>query len=150
MLLPPLLAVIIDGVNRSLLDVLAQPILWQALWTSLRIALAAGVLCVILTMMLLWSSRELRARQQVLAGQALELSGMLILAMPASCWATGFFLLLNNSVGLPESADGIVIFTNALMAIPYALKVLENPMRDVTARYSMLCQSLGIGGDGRG
>ncbi len=32
-------------------------------------------------------------------------------------------LLLNNSVGLPESAtDGIVIFTNALMAIPYALK----------------------------
>lgn len=41
LLLPPLLAVIIDGVNRSLLDVLAQPILWQALWTSLRIALAA-------------------------------------------------------------------------------------------------------------
>ena len=41
---------------------------------------------------------------------------------------------------------GIVIFTNALMAIPYALKVLENPMRDVTTRYSMLCQSLGIKG----
>ncbi|HBK3311284.1 TPA: ABC transporter permease subunit, partial [Escherichia coli] len=40
----------------------------------------------------------------------------------------------------------IVIFTNALMAIPYALKVLENPMRDITARYSMLCQSLGIEG----
>ena len=113
---------------------------------SLVIALAAGVLCVILTMMLLWSSRELRARQQVLAGQALELSGMLILAMPGIVLATGFFLLLNNSVGLPESADGIVIFTNALMAIPYALKVLENPMRDVTARYSMLCQSLGIEG----
>ncbi|STF43748.1 thiamine ABC transport system, permease protein [Escherichia coli] len=34
----------------------------------------------------------------------------------------------------------------ALMAIPYALKVLENPMRDITARYSMLCQSLGIEG----
>ena len=32
------------------------------------------------------------------------------------------------------------------MAIPYALKVLENPMRDITARYSMLCQSLGIEG----
>ncbi len=31
--------------------------------------------------------------------------------------ATGFFLLL-NTIGLPESADGIVIFTNALMAIP--------------------------------
>lgn len=146
LLIPPLLAVVVDGVNRHLLDVLAQPVLWQAVWTSMRIALAAGLLCVILTMMLLWSSRELRARQQLLAGQALELSGMLILAMPGIVLATGFFLLLNNSIGLPESADGIVIFTNALMAIPYALKVLENPMRDISARYTMLCQSLGIEG----
>ena len=146
LLLPPLLAVIVDGVNRQLPEVLAQPVLWQALWTSLRIALAAGVLCVVLTMMLLWSSRELRARQKMLAGQALEMSGMLILAMPGIVLATGFFLLLNNTIGLPQSADGIVIFTNALMAIPYALKVLENPMRDITARYNMLCQSLGIEG----
>ena len=146
LLLPPLLAVIVDGVNYQLPEVLAQPVLWQALWTSLRIALAAGVLCVVLTMMLLWSSRELRARQKMLAGQTLEMSGMLILAMPGIVLATGFFLLLNNTTGLPQSADGIVIFTNALMAIPYALKVLENPMRDITARYSMLCQSLGIEG----
>ena len=146
LLLPPLLAVIVDGLNRHVLDVLMQPVLWQALGTSLRIALAAGALCVVLTMMLLWSSRELRARQQLLAGQMLELSGMMILAMPGIVLATGFFLLLNNTIGLPESADGIVIFTNALMAIPYALKVLENPMRDLTARYSMLCQSLGIEG----
>ncbi|MCD7107281.1 thiamine/thiamine pyrophosphate ABC transporter permease ThiP, partial [Klebsiella quasipneumoniae subsp. quasipneumoniae] len=146
LLLPPLLAVIVDGVNRNMLDVLAQPALWQALTTSLRIAIAAGLLSVTLTMMLLWSSRELRARQRPLAGQAMELSGMLILAMPGIVLATGFFLLLNNSIGLPESADGIVIFTNALMAIPYALKVLENPMRDIAVRYNMLCQSLGIEG----
>lgn len=107
-----------DGLNSNLLSVLHQPALWQALWTSLRIALAAGFLSVILTMMLLWSSRELRARRHPLTGQALELSGMLILAMPGIVLATGFFLLLNNGVGLPESADGIVIFTNALMAIP--------------------------------
>ncbi len=149
MLLPPLLAVIVDGLNVNLPKVLGQAALWQALWTSLRIALAAGVLSVILTMMLLWSSRELRARNLPLAGQTLELSGMLILAMPGIVLATGFFLLLNNSVGLPESADGIVIFTNALMAIPYALKVLENPMRDIAARYGALCQSLGLQGFNR-
>lgn len=146
LLLPPLLAVIVDGINRSLPEVLSQPVLWQAIWTSLRIAIAAGFLCVVLTVMLLWSSRELRARQHALAGQAIELSGMLILAMPGIVLATGFFLLLNNSIGLPSSADGIVIFTNALMAIPYALKVLESPMRDATARYSQLCQSLGLQG----
>ncbi|WP_318390540.1 thiamine/thiamine pyrophosphate ABC transporter permease ThiP [Enterobacter sp.] len=146
LLLPPLAAVIAGGINRSLFDVLAQPVLWQAVWTSLRIAICAGLLSVILTMMLLWSSRELRARQKPLAGQTLELSGMLILAMPGIVLATGFFLLLNEATGLPESADGIVIFTNALMAIPYALKVLENPMRDVAARYTLLCQSLGMEG----
>ncbi len=59
LLLPPLLAVIVDGLNLNLTSVLQQPVLWQATWTSLRIALAAGLLCVLLTMMLLWSSREL-------------------------------------------------------------------------------------------
>ncbi len=146
LLLPPLLAVIIDGVNNGFSAALAQPILWRALFTSLRIAVAAGVICVIITMMLLWSSRELRLRSRAFAGQALELSGMLILAMPGIVLATGFFLLLNNTVGLPQSADGMVIFTNALMAIPYALKVLENPMRDVAERYGKLCQSLDIKG----
>ena len=130
----------------TVLIVLALLLLLPPLLAVMRIALAAGVLCVVLTMMLLWSSRELRARQKMLAGQVLEMSGMLILAMPGIVLATGFFLLLNNTIGLPQSADGIVIFTNALMAIPYALKVLENPMRDITARYSMLCQSLGIEG----
>lgn len=88
LLLPLVLAVLVDGINRQLPEVLAQPVLWQAaLWTSLRIALLS-VLCVVLTMMLLWSSRELRARQKMLAGQALEMSGMLILAMPGIVLAT--------------------------------------------------------------
>ncbi|MFR4188306.1 MAG: ABC transporter permease subunit, partial [Klebsiella sp.] len=129
-----------------LMSVLQQPVLWQATWTSVRIALAAGLLCVMLTMMLLWSSRELYARQAQKTGQMLELTGMLILAMPGIVLATGFFLLFNSTLGLPERADGIVIFTNALMAIPYALKVLENPMRDVNSRYGLLCQSLGMQG----
>ena len=146
LLLPPLLAVIVDGINQGFGSVLRQPALWQATFTSLRIAIAAGLLCVMLTTMLLWTSRELRLRHRALAGQALELSGMLILAMPGIVLATGFFLLLNSTVGLPQSADGLVIFTNALMAIPYAMKVLENPLRDIAERYNRLCLSLDIRG----
>lgn len=146
LLLPPLLAVIVDGVRQGAGSLLDQPALWQAAWTSLRIALAAGLLSVLLTMLLLWSSRELRLRQRLLAGQALEMSGMLILAMPGIVLATGFFLLFNSTLGLPQQADAIVIFTNALMAIPYAMKVLENPMRDIAGRYQRLCLSLDIHG----
>ncbi len=92
---------IVDGVNLSLLRVLSEPVLWQAVWTSLRIALAAGILCVVLTMMLLWSSRELRARERRIAGQAMELSGMLILAMPGIVLATGFFCCSTAALACP-------------------------------------------------
>jgi thiamine transport system permease protein len=146
LILPPLLAVVIDGSNQAILTVLQQPALWQAFFTSLIIAIGAGLLCVTLTMMLLWSSRELKLRQQVAYGQALEASGMVILAMPGIVLATGFFLLLNDTLGLPQSPCGLVILTNALMAVPYALKVLENPMRDLAGRYTLLCLSLDIRG----
>ncbi|SMB56501.1 fused thiamin transporter subunits of ABC superfamily: membrane components [Serratia proteamaculans] len=146
LLLPPLLAVIADGANQTLVSVLQQQVLWQALFTSLRIALGAGALCVVLTMMLLWSSRELKLQQRLRWGHALELSGMVILAMPGIVLATGFFLLLSDTVGLPQSPYALVILTNALMAVPYALKVLENPMRDLAERYNPLCLSLDIHG----
>ncbi|NLS43703.1 thiamine/thiamine pyrophosphate ABC transporter permease ThiP [BEV proteobacterium] len=146
LLLPPLIAVVLDGLSLAMLAVLKQPALWQTLWTSLRIALGAGVLCVILTLMLLWSSRELKLRQQRLAGQLMDISGLLILAMPGIVLATGFFLVLNNTVGIPTSPYGLVVATNALMATPYALKVLENPMLDIAQRYNLLCQSLDIRG----
>ncbi|WP_369308534.1 thiamine/thiamine pyrophosphate ABC transporter permease ThiP [Providencia rettgeri] len=149
LLLPPLFAVIFDGLNGQLLSVLRQPALWQATGTSLFIALCAGLLCVALTLMLLWSSRELRLRQAVRLGQAIELSGLIILAMPGIVLATGFFILFNETIGLPESPYPLVIMTNALLAIPYALKVLENPMRDTAERYNPLCQSLGITGFNR-
>ncbi|MBU9851916.1 thiamine/thiamine pyrophosphate ABC transporter permease ThiP [Rahnella aceris] len=146
LILPPLLAVITDGVNRAAVGVLQQPALWQALWTSVRIALGSGLLCVLLTMMLLWSSRELRLRKRNSWAQAMDLSGMLILAMPGIVLATGFFLLLGDTTGLPQSPWPLVILTNALMAVPYALKVLDNPMRDVAERYTLLCLSLDMHG----
>ncbi|NIG19888.1 thiamine/thiamine pyrophosphate ABC transporter permease ThiP [Pantoea sp. Al-1710] len=149
LLLPPLAAVVFDGLRGGVAGALQQPALWQATFTSLRIAIGAGLLCVVLTIMLLWSSRELRQRQRNVAAQAMELSGMLILAMPGIVLASGFFLLFNATIGLPQRADGLVIFTNALIAIPYAMKVLENPMRDISARYSPLCASLGIAGINR-
>ncbi len=149
LLLPPLLAVVFDGLNGQLLSVLQQPALWQATRTSLFIALCAGVVCVTLTLMLLWSSRELRLRQAVRLGQAIELSGLIILAMPGIVLATGFFIFFNETIGLPESPYPLVIMTNALLAIPYALKVLENPMRDTAERYNPLCQSLAITGFNR-
>ncbi|VAX76482.1 Thiamine transport system permease protein ThiP [Serratia symbiotica] len=145
-LLPPILAVITNGINQPLSCSLQQPQLWLSLITSVRIALSAGLLCVVLTMMLLWSSRELKLRKRWHWSQILELSGMVILAMPSIVLATGFFLLLSNTRGVPQSPYALVITSNALMAIPYALKILEKPMFDLADRYNRLCLSLNIHG----
>ncbi|TKI08736.1 thiamine/thiamine pyrophosphate ABC transporter permease ThiP [Martelella alba] len=148
-LLPPMLSVAVGGINRDLPAALAQPALWTAMLTSVKIALGAGLLCLLLTTMLLWSGREFRLRRRYWPAQLLDLSGMVILAMPGIVIATGFFLLANESVGLPQSPYGLVIITNALMAIPYTLKILESPMLDLAERYSRLCLSLGIRGHNR-
>ncbi|MGK2946897.1 MAG: thiamine/thiamine pyrophosphate ABC transporter permease ThiP, partial [Candidatus Malihini olakiniferum] len=67
-------------------------------------------------------------------------------AMPSIVLATGFFLFLNDTAGLPASPYGLVVTTNALIAIPYALKILENPMLDMAQSYNLLCQSLDLRG----
>ncbi len=146
LLLPPLLAVIAKGVTQDLGSVLQKPQIWQALMISLRVAVGSGLLCVTLTMMLLWSIRELKIRRQCFWSQILELSGVITLAIPNIVLATGFFLLLNNTIGLPDSPYALVIFSNALIALPYALKVLKNPMCDLAERYGPLCLSLNMRG----
>ncbi|CAK8744008.1 hypothetical protein SODG_007137 [Sodalis praecaptivus] len=114
-LVPPLLAVVIGGLSGSLLTVLTQTALWRAVFTSLSIALCAGLLYLLLTAMLLWSSRELRLRQRRLGAQLLDLSGMVILAMPGIVLATVFSAgngqrrttRLTRAGGYPgECADG--------------------------------------------
>lgn len=146
LLIPPLLSVMINGLTGPIAKVLHQPALWNAALTSLRICLTAGLLSVVLTLMLLWSSRELRLRQHRFSAEALEISGMAILAMPSLVLGTGFFLLLSATTGIPQSADLIVILTNALMAIPFALKVLSNPMYELAERYNPVSASLGLKG----
>ena len=145
-LLPPLVAVILGGLNRHLPEVLRDPALWRATLTSLRIALPAGLISITLCLMLLWSSRELRLRARPLAANLLETSGMINLAMPGIVLATGIFLLLRRTIGLPQHADAIIIGCNSLMAIPYTLKILAAPMQDLASNYSRLCAGLGVRG----
>ncbi|WP_407073136.1 thiamine/thiamine pyrophosphate ABC transporter permease [Rosenbergiella australiborealis] len=146
LLLPPLIAVVSAGINSHTLDALKEPALWQAVWLSLRIAVLAGVFSTCVTLMLVWTSREYRLRQQTLAAISIEGSALAILALPSIVLATGAFLLLNSTVGLPRSPMFLVIVVNTLMALPYATKLLESPMRDLASQYARLCLSLDIRG----
>ncbi|AMA64966.1 Sulfate transport system permease protein CysW [Candidatus Arsenophonus lipoptenae] len=148
-LIPPLLAIIIDSLNFRLLQVLHNIKLLQAFTNSILISINSGILCVICTVMLLWSIRELRLRHSIFFCRILEVSGLLIFSISDLVLATGLFLLLHNFINLSYLTYSLLILTNALMAIPYAFKILENPMYDLAERYNLLCISLNIKGINR-
>ncbi|MGL5400768.1 MAG: thiamine/thiamine pyrophosphate ABC transporter permease, partial [Plesiomonas shigelloides] len=128
LLVPPLLAVVVGGISRAFWSVVSQPALWQATLTSLSIALCAGALALGLGLMIAWSSSRMRLDGWLRSARYLELSGMLILAMPGLVLATGLFLLLQPYPALRAHPFAIVVLCNAMMALPYVLKTLSVPV----------------------
>lgn len=122
---PPLLAVIVDG--------LKSPVAGSAGTTGavagavdLVAYCAGGVLCVVL----IWRMRRMEQSHfgaaENAGGSAAGDAGMLILAMPG---IKGYRLLFTaQQHHWPAAVDGgIVIFTNALMAIPYGAESTGKP-----------------------
>ncbi len=145
--LPPLLAIITAGLNPRLLPALASARLWSALGQSVTIALGAGVLSVLLTTSLLLTSRHLRIRRkQRIAAGLMEATGSAILVLPAVVLSTGLFIMLRSVADVFALGPLLVVLVNALMAMPYGLRALQQPMARVAHRYDRLCTSLNISG----
>ncbi len=60
--------------------------------------------------------------------------------------STGLFLLLRNITDVFRLAYWIVVAVNALMALPYVVKTLSQPMWHLAQQYELLCASLGMSG----
>lgn len=145
--LPPLLAIIVAGLQPVLLQALHSLLLWQAVWQSLKIASAAGVLACLLGGGLLISSRHLRLRkQQARLAHWWEMTGNVILLLPTVVLSTGLFILLLPWADVFAFGPQLVILINALMALPYVLRTLSEPMHQIVQQYDKLAASLGIAG----
>ncbi|PSU05838.1 thiamine/thiamine pyrophosphate ABC transporter permease ThiP [Photobacterium gaetbulicola] len=146
LVLPPLIAVILAGFNSQTLTSLRSPGLWQAVFNSLRIASLACLLAVVGGVAILLTSRQWRLRHQRWQADGLDLIGTIILVTPGLVLSTGIFLLLRQFTDAFAAAFWVVIAVNALMALPYVLKTLSQPMLHVAQQYDPLCQSLGMAG----
>ncbi len=144
LLLPPLIAIIVNGINSTLSTVFTDKLLWQAIGTSLIISVSAGLLTLLLTFLLLWSCRQLYFDGYRKLSNLLSSCSLLILAIPTIVLTSGCFILFINTVGLPKSPFLLLIIINALMALPYSMKLLANPMYVIYERYNYLIQSLAI------
>lgn len=144
LVMPPLLMVVISGINSQLFIMLMKSDFWYALGNSLFIALCAAFLALVTGIFILISSRYWRLRELHFRADKLELVASLILVTPGIVISTGLFLLLRERGDVFSFAWAVVIAVNALMALPYVIKTLAQPMLHIAQQYDKLCTSLGV------
>ena len=149
-LILPLAQVVVSGLRSDLLALIAKPAFHAAALTSLTVALSAGLIAT------LSAYGIVAARSQIKQGKAggsaaerlfsMSLAGTssLVLLVPTTVLATGWFLALRPHGDIQRFAPFIVIGINALMALPFATRVLGPAYRDHRHRTARLAESLGL------
>lgn len=150
----PLASVVVVGLKADLPKLAIQPIFLQAAATSLAIALAAGLLAVLISFAIIRARSvisEDRRRATGLRGLAIALSASssLILLVPPIVLATGWFLALRPLGDPSEFAAILIIVINALMALPFVVRVIEPAYAVHRRRTERLAASLGLQGVSR-
>jgi thiamine transport system permease protein len=146
----PVLAVCVAGL-RSGLAPLAEPIVWRAIATSLVIGTAAAAIAVAGAWCLVAAARDAgptngQVKLARRTGRLLEGHGAIILVVPPFVIGAGWFLML-NAYGLAFTlAPAAIIAVNALMVLPYAVRVLAAADGALGRDHQRLCQGLALGG----
>ncbi|OLP56128.1 thiamine/thiamine pyrophosphate ABC transporter, permease protein [Rhizobium rhizosphaerae] len=147
----PLLSVTLSGLAARPLRLIAEPVFQRALLTSLSIAAASAALSVLLSLSLISTRLAAQARRHRplslrLLAAATDSAGSLVLLVPPVVLGAGWFLLLRPFGSVGPFAPVIVILINALMALPFAIRILAPALATHRARTSRLAESLGLSG----
>ncbi|AVM60050.1 thiamine/thiamine pyrophosphate ABC transporter permease [Haemophilus sp. oral taxon 036] len=146
-LFSPVLNILISALNSpSLLTVWHNSQLWLALGYSLSIAPLSALIALMMAISLLLLSRRLEWLHYQKIAQFIINAGMVILAIPILVLAMGLFLLLQERDFSNVDLFAIVVFCNALSAMPFVLRILSAPFHNNMRYYENLCNSLGIVG----
>ncbi|MCZ8178596.1 MAG: thiamine/thiamine pyrophosphate ABC transporter permease [Rhizobium sp.] len=145
----PLGQVVVSGLQADLGRLISQATFQRAALTSLVVALAAGLLAVLLAYGAVAARTEIATMRNRHAGSrifsiALAAASSLVLLVPTSVLATGWFLAFRSRGDVASFAPLVVAGINALMALPFAVRVLEPAYREHRARTGRLCESLGL------
>ena len=73
----------------------------------------------------------------------------LVLLVPTAVLGTGWFLVLRAQGDVARFAPAVVVCINALMALPFAMRVLSPAFEEHRRRTARLADSLGIAGSAR-
>jgi thiamine transport system permease protein len=147
----PLMAVVVSGLRADLLKLLSAPIFWRALATSAGMSFSSAVLSLLLSVPLARARHAMsvtgakRPSARALFG-GMGAASSLVLLVPPIVLATGWFLAVRNFGDVGVVAPVLVVAINALMALPFVMRVLEPAYGIHQRRTQRLSASLGISG----
>lgn len=148
-ILSPMISLFINGIAAFSWKLLFNHNLLMATMTSLVVAVGSGIIALLFGILLLWTNSRLQLFGYYFFSDKLMLIGSLVLAIPSMVLASGFFLLFYGSENHFSIMMILIMLSNGLMALPFVLKTLENPMKDIANRYNLLTNSLNIKGINR-
>jgi thiamine transport system permease protein len=146
----PLGQVVVSGLQADLVGLLGQPPFQQAALTSLIVAAMAGLLATLGAYAIIAARSQLSMGYPHVTSLARVFSGSLagasslVLLVPTSILATGWFLALRPHGDIAGFAPFVVTGINALMALPFAVRVLGPAFLEHRARTGPLSESLGL------
>lgn len=144
----PVLAIVAAGLGSNLAGLFGGPAFWQALRTSLALALAAGLLATATTYLMARAGASVTADGARGAARLFRLPEFMLLIPPLAL-GSGWFLILHRA-GLAEGAGPVlVVLVNMCMALPFAARVIAPELTTHLGRTGRLAASLGVTGFAR-
>lgn len=146
----PMAAVLVSGLNADMSRLLGDALFWRAATTSLVIGVAAASLSVILASLLVRARYSADTRpgsfvMGLLAGLS-GAAGSLTLLVPPVVLGAGWFLMLGGGAGQLLAPLAVITLVNALMALPFVIRVMEPAHQGTMERNGRLAMSLGLVG----
>ena len=135
-LLLPMAAIVISGL-AAISNLPAQ--VWQAAAISVCVAISSTAILLAAALPMSWAIANGRSA-------VAEVSGILGLAASPLVIGTGFFVILNPVTNPQDLALVVTALVNALMALPFALRILVPGAREVARGYARLSLSLNMQG----
>lgn len=143
----PIAGLLASAINPAFLHVLTQSSTLHAIVNTLIVSISSACLSLLLAIGLLLIARHCHFRLQwTRTASAVQLLGSLILVMPPLVLGTGLFLLLRPYADVFSLALLLVILINALLALPFVLRILDAPINQGAQNQDRLVQSLGVRG----
>jgi thiamine transport system permease protein len=147
----PMLAVIASGLQADLVRLAGEATVLRATLASLAFATLAALLCLTLSLSLVTMRQRLEAARRGgrigLAETLADRGASLVLVVPPIVIGAGWFVLM-LALGLDAFAIApvMVVAVNAVMAMPFAVRILRPAWDSAAQRNDRLCAQLGVSG----